>query len=254
MEIISAFVDWLAGLSTGWLYLTAAVVLAAEVAVLPGMVLPAATTMLTVGFLARAGDLDPATALVVTSLAAMLGDHLGFLEGRLVGPRLRRGRFGRRIDAGRWERAERLLTAGGGPAIVLGRWTPYVRTLVPRMAAVAGLPYRRFAVYDAAAVLVWVPGIFLIGYLAGASYLRMGGLIGTVVVIVVAVAGLVTAGVWAHRRRGRGRARRDRESATGCRGRVRHARSPLRRRGPDQGRRTRPDTRTARSERDPSRW
>ncbi|WP_329103907.1 DedA family protein [Micromonospora sp. NBC_01699] len=205
MEIFVVFVDWLTRLPTGWFYLSAAVVLTAEVGILVGMVLPAATTMLTVGFLARAGDLDVPTALAVTSVAAMLGDHVAFLEGRLVGPRLRRGRFGRRIDADRWERAERLLTTGGGSAIVLGRWTPYVRTLVPRVAAVAGLPYRRFAVYDAAAVLVWVPGIFLIGYLAGASYLRMSGVIGTVAVLVLAVGALAGAVVWARRRKERNR-------------------------------------------------
>lgn len=268
MEIFAVFVDWLTGLPTGWLYLTVFLVLAAEVGILVGMVLPAATTMLTVGFLARTGDLEIGTALAVTGVAAMVGDQIAYLEGRLVGPRLRDSPLGRRIAYHRWERAERLVTTRGGPAVLLGRWTPYVRTLVPRVAAVAGLPYRRFVLYDAAAVLVWVPGIFLMGYLAGASYLEMGGLVTTVAVVVVAVAGGVGAVVWLRRRRAgdvgrrsgdaaradRDPARRCRAAApaTGCRAAVRDGRSPLRR--PERNpHRTHPISRMIRPLRDRSR-
>ncbi|MFK3984915.1 DedA family protein [Micromonospora sp. NPDC050397] len=256
MEIFAVFVDWLTGLPTGWLYFTVFLVLSAEVAILPGMVLPAATTMLTVGFLARTGALEVVTALAVTSVAAMVGDQVAFLEGRLVGPRLRHSRFGRRIADHRWERAERLFTSRGGPAVLLGRWTPYVRTLVPRVAAVAGLPYRRFVLFDAAAVLVWVPGIFLMGYLAGASYLKMGGMVTTVAVVAVAAAAGVGAAAWLRRRRpgvgGRraGKATRtDRDPATGCRAAVRDGRSPLRRLDRDP-RRTHPVSRIVRPLRD----
>jgi membrane-associated protein len=189
VDITASFLDRLTGLPPVWLYLTAAAVLAAEVGLLAGAVVPAASTMLTVGFLAHSGRLDLTTALAVTTAAALLGDHLGYLEGRLLGPRIRRGWFGRRVGDHRWDRAERLIARRGGTAVVLGRWTAFVRTLMPRAAAAAGLPYRRFALFDAAAVLVWVPGTVLVGYLAGASYTRFTGLAGAAGTAVAAAAG-----------------------------------------------------------------
>lgn len=189
--------DRLAELPPGQVLAVAAVVLAAEVGLLAGVVLPAATTMLTVGLLARMGRLDLGTALVVTTLAAFVGDQLGYLEGRLLGRRVRNGVIGRRIGADRWRRAEAMVAARGGPAVLLGRWTAFVRTLVPRVVGAAGLPYRRFVLFEGLAVLVWVPGTVLVGYTAGAASTTM----------LTAVAGglvvAVTAGILLRRLRAR---------------------------------------------------
>ena len=167
MGFLDQLLDRIAALPPGLVLLAAAVVLAAEVGLLVGVVLPAATTMLTVGLLARGGGLDLGLALVVTTLAAFAGDQLGYLEGRLLGPRVRHGWLGRRVGEERWRRAQALLLARGGPAVLLGRWTAFVRTVMPRLAGAAGLPYGRFVFFDGVAVLVWVPGTVLLGWLAG---------------------------------------------------------------------------------------
>ncbi|MFE9657621.1 hypothetical protein [Micromonospora sp. NPDC006431] len=128
MTLLDSLLDRLDTLPPGYVLLAAAAVLAAEVGLLVGLVLPAATTMLTVGLLARAGRLDLGLALAVTTLAAFAGDQLGYLEGRLLGPRLRRGRLGRWVGERRWQRAETLVAARGGPAVLLGpvdRVRPY---------------------------------------------------------------------------------------------------------------------------------
>ncbi|SBT50374.1 DedA family protein [Micromonospora narathiwatensis] len=188
MTLLDSLLDRLGTLPPAYVLLAAAAVLAAEVGLLVGMVLPAATTMLTVGLLARAGRLDLDVALSVTTLAAFAGDQLGYLEGRLLGPRLRRGRLGRWVGEGRWRRAENLVAARGGPAVLLGRWTAFVRTLVPRVAGAAGLPYRRFVLFDALAVAVWVPGTVLLGWAVGAAPTALPAAAGVLVVAAVAVA------------------------------------------------------------------
>ncbi|MFC7545845.1 DedA family protein [Plantactinospora sp. GCM10030261] len=171
----ATLIDWLGGLPPAGVYLVAAVLLAAEVGILLGVAVPAATTMLTVGALAHSGRLDLGTVLIVCVAAAFAGDQLGFVEGRLAGDRVRRGRLGRRIGADRWARADELLMRRGGPAVLVGRWMAVVRTIVPRVAGAAGLPYRRFVAYNAAGVVVWVPGTVLLGYAGGASYARLPG-------------------------------------------------------------------------------
>ncbi|MFG3558180.1 DedA family protein [Micromonospora sp. NPDC047557] len=215
MTFLNSLPDRLGTLPPGYLLLAAAAILAAEVGLLVGVVLPAATAMLTVGLLARAGRLDLSTALAVTTLAALVGDQLGYLEGRLLGPRLRAGRLGRWVGEERWRRAEALIERRGGHAVLLGRWTAFARTLVPRVAAMAGLPYGRFLLFDAAAVVVWVPGTVLAGWAFGALPVGLpviGGLL--LVAAAVAVVGC------------RARARRGRAARRSCRGPVPGGRRP----------------------------
>src|SRR6266511_2712626 len=87
-------------------YLVSALLIAAETALLPGIVLPTLSTLLLMGFLSERGSLDLWLAFAVASSAALLGDQLAYLEGRYWGPRLRRSRLGRRIGERRWDRAE----------------------------------------------------------------------------------------------------------------------------------------------------
>ncbi|MFE9207536.1 DedA family protein [Micromonospora sp. NPDC007230] len=221
MTLLDSLLDRLDTLPPGYVLLAAAAVLAAEVGLLVGLVLPAATTMLTVGLLARTGRLDLGLALAVTTLAAFAGDQLGYLEGRLLGPRLRRGRLGRWVGERRWQRAETLVAARGGPAVLLGRWTAFVRTLVPRVAGAAGLPYRRFVLFDGLAVAVWVPGTVLLGWAVGEASTALPAAAGVLVVAAVAAA-------VGHRFRVR-RARRP--AARACSGPVRGGRRRGGRRG-----------------------
>ncbi|MFJ6198562.1 DedA family protein [Micromonospora sp. NPDC092111] len=214
MTFVDSLLDRLGTLPPGYVLLIAAAVLAAEVGLLVGVVLPAATTMLTVGLLARAGRLDLGVALAVTTLAAFVGDQLGYLEGRLFGPRLRAGRLGRWVGEHRWRRAEALIAARGGTAVLLGRWTAFVRTLVPRVAGAAGLPYPRFVFFDGVAVLVWVPGTVLLGWAAGAASAGLPSAAAVVLVAAVAVALTVR------------RVRRRRAPVRRCSGAARSGRPP----------------------------
>ncbi|SCF09849.1 DedA family protein [Micromonospora mirobrigensis] len=216
MTFSDALLDRLGALPPGQVLLLAAALLAAEVGLLVGVAVPAASTMLTVGLLARAGTLDLGAALAVTTLAAFAGDQLGYWEGRLLGPRLRDGRIGRWIGPARWDRAESLIARRGGAAVLVGRWTAFARTLVPRVAGMAGLPYRRFVAFDAAAVAVWVPGTVLIGWAAG----------GVPAGLPLAAGLLLAAGVAVTVGTRRVRARR-RPAGRPCRGPVRRGRSPV---------------------------
>jgi membrane-associated protein len=164
-------VDWLEQLSPAAVYAVAGLLIAAEVGLLAGLVIPVASVLLSLGALASTGHLHLVPAIAVAVAAAVLGDSIGYWEGRWAGPRLRTSRLGRRIGEHGWRRAERAVRRSGGLAIVVGRWTAYVRTLVPRIAGAAGVRYRRFVVYDAAGVLVLMPGYVLAGYLAGAAVL-----------------------------------------------------------------------------------
>jgi membrane protein DedA with SNARE-associated domain len=152
------------------IYLVAGVVVASETATILGLAAPGEITLLTVGFLCYFGTLHLAIAVPVMIVFALVGDSVGYLEGRRLGPRLRATRLGRRVGDHRWEKADTLLLKHGGRAVFLARFIAFARTLVPRLAGVSGLPYREFLPWNAAGVACVAGGTVVVGYLAGRSY------------------------------------------------------------------------------------
>jgi membrane protein DedA with SNARE-associated domain len=150
-------------------YVVAAILLAAEVGTLIGVAIPAAPVLVALGALSRQGYLDLPVAMSVAFVAALLGDTVGYWEGRVVGPRVRQTRLGRRIGPHRWTRAERTVLRHGGAAVIVGRLMAVVRTLVPRLVGAAGLGYRQFLAFNAAGVALEVVAMILLGYLSGAA-------------------------------------------------------------------------------------
>jgi membrane protein DedA with SNARE-associated domain len=181
-------------------YLVAALLVAGETAVIVGLVVPAEATLLTVGFLAYLGTLRLVPAVIVMIVAALVGDTLAFRSGRRYGPRLRSGRWGARIGYERWQKADAMLARLGGRAMFGARWVAFVRTLAPRLAGGAGMPYRRFAPWNALGVVTWVGASVVVGYLAGESYETvsryLGKATGAVLVLLVAVIAIVLLGRW----------------------------------------------------------
>ncbi|MEV6810977.1 DedA family protein [Micromonospora sp. NPDC051296] len=184
-----------------WLiYVLAALVVAAETALIIGLVAPGEATLLLVGFLTYTGTLRLGPALLLMILAAAVGDAVAFRSGRRYGPRLRASRWGARVGAHRWARADAMLGRMGGRGVLTARWVAFARTLVPRLAGAAGMPYRRFAPWNLAGVVSWVGGSVLVGHLAGESYDTVSRLLGratgAVLVLVAALVAVVLAGRW----------------------------------------------------------
>jgi membrane protein DedA with SNARE-associated domain len=190
----------LGGLPPVLVYLAVGVLVAAESAVVAGLVLPAATALIAIGLLAHAGTVRVVPAAVTGVVAAWAGGSLAYRSGKRHGSRLRTTRLGRRIGEKRWERAERLFGRYGGRAIFLAQWIVGARTLVPRLAAMNGVPYRRFLVWQMPAAVLWSGWMVGASYAAGASYDlladRAGRAGGALAVIGVLIVALVLAGRW----------------------------------------------------------
>ncbi|NES29395.1 DedA family protein [Micromonospora terminaliae] len=192
--------NWLQELPPLLIYLVAATIVAGETAVIFGLLVPGEATLLLVGFLAYAGTLRIIPALLAMTAAAVIGDTLAYRAGRRYGPRLRASGLGARIGPQRWRRADSLLDRLGGRGVLAARWVAFARTLAPRLAGAAGLPYRRFAPWNLAGVVSWVGASVLVGYAAGESYERvsrfLGRATGAVLVLLVCLLGVVLAGRW----------------------------------------------------------
>lgn len=167
---MSGVVDSILSLSGLPAYALIALLVAGEAAALIGLVLPGEVALLLGGVLASSGRVNLPVLIVVAVLAAIFGDSVGYEVGRHGGPALERSRVGRLVGRERWDRSERFLERRGGPAILLGRWVGVLRALVPSLAGMGRMTYRRFLLWNAAGAVVWAPAVVLAGYAAGANY------------------------------------------------------------------------------------
>ena len=189
-----------------WVILTiAGLVVFGECAVLAGMVLPGETVAVLAGAAAALGRTSLAAVLVVVLLAAVVGDNTGYLVGRRVGPGLH-SRVRHRGRRARLESAEHALVERGGVAVFVGRWTPFVRSVMPSLAGVSRMPWPRFAGWDVLGAGSWSVVSVLAGYAAGKSYERVVEWFGTAGVVLLAVVLVAGVAVWLRRRRAAQRA------------------------------------------------
>jgi len=154
-------------------YLTTAALAFGEAAVFLGVVLPGETALLVGGVLAATGQISLPVMIVVAVVAAIIGDSVGYKVGRWGGVALRDSRAGRFVGAAQWRRAESFMVRRGGWAVFLARWIGVLRALMPALAGMSRMPYRRFLAFNAAGGALWATAVVVAGYLAGASWQRV---------------------------------------------------------------------------------
>jgi membrane-associated protein len=198
---VSGLVQFLLDVPSAVVLTTIAVLVFGEAAFFVGFVLPGETAVLLGGFIASTGRLSVIVLGVVVVVAAIVGDSVGYEVGKRFGPRMLATRpF--RAHGHRVEGARAFLDGRGASAVFVGRFTAFLRAVVPGLAGLSGMRYRRFLAFNAVGGLVWGAGCVLAGYLAGSSYERVAHWLGTggaVAAVVLAVAVLVAWQV--HRRR-----------------------------------------------------
>jgi membrane protein DedA with SNARE-associated domain len=197
---MTAFLDGLLGLHGVVVYLIVVALVFAEDALFVGFVLPGETAAVLGGVAASVGHASLPTMVAAVVAAAVVGDSVGYEVGRKIGPRvLRLGMLQRRAD--KLDAARDFLARRGGAAVFLGRFVAFFRAVMPALAGVAAMPYRRFLAYNLAGGLVWGCACVLLGYAAGHSYAAVEHTVGrtaAMVVLALAAGGFV---VWRLRRR-----------------------------------------------------
>ena len=193
MGVVSSLVDEFLRLHGPTAYALVGGLAFGESALFVGFALPGETGILLGGVLANQDRVSLPAIATVAVVGAVLGDAVSFWLGRSFGDRiLQLAVFRRRRRE--VERALQAVRDHGGSAVFLARFTAFLRAVMPGLAGVARMPYRRFLVFNAAGGLIWAVGLTLLGFAAGASYKRVESVAGTAskgVLVAVALAVLV---------------------------------------------------------------
>lgn len=138
----------------------------AETGLLVGFVLPGDTLLIIAGLLGHSG-LNIWISAPLIALAAFLGGECGYFIGNRVGPRIFERRDSGLFSRAQVERTTRFFDKYGGPAVVLARFVPIVRTFVPIVAGVSHMNPKRYSTYNLVGAVLWGFGLTMAGFLIG---------------------------------------------------------------------------------------
>ncbi|WP_432244979.1 DedA family protein [Arthrobacter sp. G.S.26] len=124
--------------------------------------LPGDSLLFTAGLLHQQLNLTLPVLITVVSVAAIAGDQVGYFLGR---------RFGRRwfsddariLKTAHLAQAEEFFRRRGGPALVLARFVPVVRTFAPLSAGIARYHYKSFLLWNITGAVLWAVSVTLLG-------------------------------------------------------------------------------------------
>jgi membrane-associated protein len=140
----------------------------AESGLLIGFFLPGDSLLFTAGLLSSQDKLAPFPIVVCgVFAAAVVGDQVGYLFGRRVGPALFKREDSRLFKQEYVEKAQHYFEEHGSKTIVLARFVPIVRTFAPIVAGVGKMEYRTFVSYNVLGGFLWAVGVTTAGYVLG---------------------------------------------------------------------------------------
>ena len=203
MSVTSAIVEPVLNFSGVPAYTLVGGLAFAEAALFFGFLLPGETAVIVGGVLAYRHSVSLTVMAMVVVAAAIVGDSVGYEVGKRYGGRLLTSRvFARHSEA--IANGQSFLRRSGGRAVFLGRFTAFLRAVMPGMAGASQMPYRRFLLFNALGGITWGLGFTVLGYLAGASYHTLEAYAGKVSQAILVVVLLGLAIVMARRHRARG--------------------------------------------------
>lgn len=146
------------------------IIVFAESGLLIGFFLPGDSLLFTTGLLVTTGQYLHQPLWLVCLLiviAAVVGDQVGYLFGRKVGPALFKRPDSRVFKQENVEKAHEFFEKYGPKSLVLARFVPIVRTFTPIIAGVSRMNYRLFVIFNVIGGTLWGAGVTLLGAALG---------------------------------------------------------------------------------------
>lgn len=150
-------------------YLGIAAIVFTESGLLVGIIFPGDSLIFTAGFLASQGYLNILILAPLVFLSAVLGDNVGYWLGDKFGRQIFARRGSLFLDPSHVQKAEDYFRKYGAKTILLARFVPVVRTVVPVLAGIGSMHWKTFFRWNIFGGLIWGAGISLAGYFLGAS-------------------------------------------------------------------------------------
>ncbi|MBI5135102.1 DedA family protein [Candidatus Uhrbacteria bacterium] len=120
------------------------------------------------GALAAQGYISFWQAALWATLGGIVGDAMGYYIGTWSGMRLMRYRWAPRHK--QFETARAFFDRHGGKGIILARFIGPLRTVIPLVVGVLGMPKKIFWFYNVASAVLWAAVFYPLGYFFGSQW------------------------------------------------------------------------------------
>jgi membrane-associated protein len=160
-EIINAFGDWVA--------IAVAIIIFFETAFIFTSFLPGDSLLFLTGLALATSDswLPDWAGFILIWVAAFVGTQVGYWIGYKIGPPLFESNRNFILNERVLAKTHDFFEKYGARAVVLARFVPILRALIPMLAGISKMDIRRFTKLNLIGATVWT-GVFLIaGYLLG---------------------------------------------------------------------------------------
>ncbi len=117
--------------------------------------------------IAARGELNIVIIIPLLIFAALLGDNVNYYVGKKFGSYILNSEKTFFIRKSHILRAQKFFDKNGKNSIIIARFIPVVRTIVPFLSGATYVPYKTFLKFSLIGVVLWVAVICLLGYFLG---------------------------------------------------------------------------------------
>jgi membrane-associated protein len=154
-----------------WIYLILFFIIFAETGLIVASFLmpflPGDALIFAVGMISAGGHIHIWIILPVLVLAALLGDNVNYFVGRRSGNWFYNQEKTWFLRKSHLEKATEFFAQYGTKAVIIARFIPVVRTIVPFLSGVTNMHYPTFLRYSFYGATLWVGVVGLLGYFLG---------------------------------------------------------------------------------------
>ena len=129
--------------------------------------LPGDALIFTIGLLAQEGSLNIYLVIPLLIFAAILGDNLNYYVGKRFGEYIMNSEKDYFIKKKHLEKAKDFFDKNGKNSIIIARFVPVIRTIVPFLCGSTKVKYSTFLSFSMIGAVLWVGVIGLLGYNLG---------------------------------------------------------------------------------------
>ncbi len=176
MELIAGFIDIILHVDVHlaeiiqtygtWTYFILFLIIFCETGLVVTPFLPGDSLIFVIGAFAAAGALEVKLAAILLIIAAILGNTVNYLIGRLIGQQIMLSE--RQIIKKEYlDRTHAFYEKYGGKALFLSRFVPILRTIAPFVAGVGKMSASKFIWYNSLGGIIWVLLFVLGGFYFG---------------------------------------------------------------------------------------
>lgn len=157
-----------------------------------GVPAPGDTVVLFAGFVARRGGLSLLWTILMAAAAAILGQFLGYVIGRLGGEAfIHRYRHTLRVSQTHYDKAQNIFLRNASWAVFVARFVIVLRELAGLLSGVFRFPVSSFMLASISGAVIWSASMSCLGYFLSQSWKQLVHFFSRMDIVVLILFGIV---------------------------------------------------------------